>query len=117
MAKQVDALYGRSSGEEENDPDFLYLVQDTHTRFHLLICRSERLRGLCAPCSKRNQVLTFKSWLYYVAARRPPLPPRFHVDLAEALCAGNEEAADRAMRAHVRYGLEHIIFTASCSEC
>jgi DNA-binding GntR family transcriptional regulator len=107
MAKRVDAMYARCFRNAENDADFLYLVQETHTRFHLRIAEvsgCEALRTLL----ESNQVLTF-NWLYYVAASRPPLPPHFHSDLAEALCARDEEAADRAMRAHIRYGLEHVI--------
>jgi len=111
MARRVDALYGRcfthDVTQDEDDPDFLYLVQDTHSRFHLFIAEvggCEALRALL----EANQVLTF-NWLYYVAARRPLLPLRFHLDLAEALCTRDEDAADRAMRAHVRYGLDHTI--------
>jgi DNA-binding GntR family transcriptional regulator len=106
-AKEVDALYGRCFHGKENDPDFLYLVQETHARFHLRIADVSGCPALRAML-EANQVLTF-NWLYYVAARRPPLPPRFHADLAAALCTMDEEAADRAMRAHIRYGLEHVI--------
>jgi DNA-binding GntR family transcriptional regulator len=106
-AKQVDELYGRCFEGVDDDPDFLYLVQEKHARFHLRIAEVSGCGALCAMLES-NQVLTF-NWLYYVAARRPPLPSRFHSDLAEALCARDEEGADRAMRAHVRYGLEHVI--------
>jgi DNA-binding FadR family transcriptional regulator len=37
------------------------------------------------------------------------LPTHFHSELAEALCTRDEEAADRAMRAHIRFGLENVI--------
>jgi len=107
MAKRVDVLYARCFQGVDDDPDFLYLVQDTHTRFHLRIAEVSDCRALCSIL-EANQVLTF-NWLYYVAASRPSLPPHFHSELAEALCAGDEEAADRAMRAHIRYGLEHVI--------
>ena len=106
-AKHMDALYARCSNGVEDDPDFLYLVQDTHARFHLSIAEVSGCVAL-RTMLESNQVLTF-NWLYYVAARRPLLPERFHTDLAEALCTNDEEAADRAMRAHVRHGLEHVI--------
>lgn len=107
LAEQVDQLYARCFNDEEQDPDFLYLVQDTHAEFHLRIAEvagCDALRRML----ETNQVLTF-NWLYYVAARRPVLPAGFHKELADALCTRDEEAADRAMRAHVRYGLEHIL--------
>jgi GntR family transcriptional regulator, rspAB operon transcriptional repressor len=106
-AKQVDALYSRCFRRTEHDPDFLYLVQDTHTRFHFRVAEVSGCRAL-RTMLEANQVLTF-NWLYYVAARRPALPPRFHSELAEALCTRDEEAADRAMRAHIRFGLENVI--------
>jgi DNA-binding GntR family transcriptional regulator len=37
------------------------------------------------------------------------LPPRFHRDLTDALNRQSVEAADRAMREHVRHGLEPIV--------
>ena len=107
MAERVDALSSQCFEHGENDSDFLYLVQDTHARFHLRIADVSGCRAL-RTMLESNQVLTF-NWLYYVASRRPHLPARFHSVLAEALCTGDEEAADRAMRAHVRYGLEHVI--------
>jgi DNA-binding GntR family transcriptional regulator len=107
MARQVDALYARCFSGSENDADFLYLVQDTHTRFHLRIAEVSGCRAL-RTMLEANQVLTF-NWLYYVAARRPALPTRFHTELAEALGTRDEEVADRAMRAHIRYGIENVI--------
>lgn len=107
LAKRVDSLYLRCLESAESDSDFLYLVQDTHAGFHLRIAEVSGCRAL-RTMIESNQVLTF-NWLYYIAASRPPLPPRFHSDLAEALCTGDEEIADRAMRAHVRYGLDHIL--------
>jgi len=107
MAKRVDLLYARCFEGVGGDPDFLYLVQDTHTRFHLRIAEVSGCLAL-RRILEANQVLTF-NWLYYVAASRPSLPPRFHSELAEALCTRDEEVADRAMRAHIRYGLDNVI--------
>lgn len=107
MARRVDALYNKCFRSPVSDPDFLYLVQDTHTRFHRRIAEVSAC-GALRTILEANQVLTF-NWLYYVAASRPALPPRFHLELAEALCTRDEETADRAMRAHIRYGLENVI--------
>jgi DNA-binding GntR family transcriptional regulator len=107
MAKRVDALYNKCFRTATHDPDFLYLVQDTHTQFHIRIAEIGACDAL-RQMLETNQVLTF-NWLYYVAAHRPALPARFHVELGEALCGEDEEAADRAMRAHIRYGLDNVV--------
>ena len=57
---------------------------------------------------ERNHVLIF-NWLFDVAASRPPLPQRFHRDLIDSLNSGTVDAADRAMRKHVRHGLDKIV--------
>ncbi|HVV47802.1 MAG TPA: GntR family transcriptional regulator [Bryobacteraceae bacterium] len=106
-AERVDTLYSRYFGGGETDPEFLYQVQETHAAFHLHIAEIGGCQAL-RTMLETNQVLTF-NWLYDVAASRPLLPADFHSQLAEALCTNDEEAADRAMRAHVRYGLDQII--------
>lgn len=107
LAETVDALYEECSNGGERDSEFFYQVQETHSQFHLHIAEVSRCDALRALL-EANQVLTF-NWLYYVAAARPALPDRFHLSLAEALGTRDEEIADRAMRAHVRYGLEDVI--------
>ncbi|HVW07947.1 MAG TPA: GntR family transcriptional regulator [Bryobacteraceae bacterium] len=107
LAERVDQLYSRYFEGAETDPEFLYQVQETHAAFHVLIASVGGCQAL-RTMLETNQVLTF-NWLYYVAASLPVLPARFHAQLAEALCTKDEESADRAMRAHVRYGIEHII--------
>jgi DNA-binding GntR family transcriptional regulator len=107
QAEHVDLLYSRYFEGGETDPEFLYKVQETHAEFHLRIAGVSGCEAL-RTMLETNQVLTF-NWLYDVAAARPLLPAGFHSQLADALCTNDEEAADRAMRAHVRYGLEQII--------
>jgi len=107
VAKQVDALFNRCFSRPKNDPDFLYLVQETHTRFHMQIAEVAGC-GALRQMLEANQVLTF-NWLYYVAASRPSLPAGFHYELAQALCQHDEEVADHAMRAHIRFGLNGVL--------
>lgn len=106
MAERLDSLFNRCFSGGSNDAEFLYTVQEFHARFHLQIAAGG---GCCALAEalEKNQVLTF-NWLQDVAAGRPQLPPRFHRDLAAAICGGDEEAADRAMRIHVRHGLDYV---------
>jgi DNA-binding FadR family transcriptional regulator len=48
-----------------------------------------------------------------VAARRPALPATFHRDLAAAIATGYADEADRAMRHHIRYGLDIVVRSLS----
>ncbi|MEP7272683.1 MAG: GntR family transcriptional regulator [Acidobacteriota bacterium] len=106
MAEHMDALFNRCASGD-NDPEFLYAVHSHHLQLHLRIAEYGRCRALRQAIEK-NQILTF-NWLYDVAANRPALPPRFHRDLIEVISRSNPEDADRAMRTHVRYGLESVI--------
>ena len=106
-AEHMDALFNQSFAADRQDREFLYAVHNYHLEFHLRIAEGAGCKIL-HDMIERNHVLIF-NWLFDVAARRPPLPPRFHRDLAEALNRGNAEAADRAMRKHVRHGLEQIV--------
>jgi DNA-binding GntR family transcriptional regulator len=109
MAEQLDAMFNRFAAGTEHDRDFLHAVQSYHLEFHLRIAEFARCQVLREMIEK-NHVLIF-NWLFDVAASRPPLPPRFHRELTEALNRGKVETADRAMRAHVRYGLETVVNT------
>jgi len=107
MAEHMDAMFNRSAASTGNDRDFQYAVHSYHLDFHLRIAEfagNPVLRSLI----EKNHVLIF-NWLFDVAARRPPLPPDFHRDLAAALNSGKIETADRAMRKHIRFGLETIV--------
>jgi DNA-binding GntR family transcriptional regulator len=107
MAEHMDAMFNRSAAETDNDRDFLYAVRSYHLEFHIQIAEFARNCALHAMIEK-NHVLIF-NWLFDVASSRPPLPPRFHRDLVVALNSGKPETADRAMRRHVRFGLEAIV--------
>ena len=104
IGRQLDQLYASSAGA---DGDFLYSVHSYHMKFHLRIAEiAENL--LLHDAIEREQVLVF-NWLFDTAAQRRSLPPNFHHKLATALSQGTTEDADAAMRAHVRYGLEHVL--------
>lgn len=105
-AERMDALFNRCF-EGETDREFLYKVHQFHAQFHLRLAECTGCHAL-RQAIERNHVLTY-NWLYDVAARRPPLPPRFHRDLMEIINQGDPEIADRAMRRHVRHGLENVV--------
>jgi GntR family transcriptional regulator, rspAB operon transcriptional repressor len=104
MGFHLDQLYASSSGSDE---DFLYSVHTYHMRFHLRVAEiggNSLLRGAI----EREQVLVF-NWLFDTAAQQRTLPANFHSELAAALTGSTIEAADAAMRAHIRYGVERIL--------
>lgn len=106
MAERMDDLFSRCF-QGKIDSESLYAVHSYHARFHLRIAECTGCRLLCEAL-ERNHVMIF-NWLYDVAARRPTLPARFHRELIEALSQGDPEVADRAMRHHVRFGLQSIL--------
>jgi len=106
MAEHMDALFNRCASGD-NDPEFLFAVHSYHLQLHLRIAECTGCRALRQAIEK-NHVLVF-NWLYDIAARRPPLPPRFHHDLLEAISKNDPEEADRVMRQHIRYGLDSVV--------
>jgi len=105
-AGRLDAMFQRAANAGD-DRDFLYSVHSHHLEFHLRIAEFARC-GVLRNMIEKNQVLIF-NWLFDVASSRPALPVNFHRQLMEALHGGRANAADRAMRAHVRYGLEDVV--------
>lgn len=104
MGHHLDQLYASSAGA---DDEFLYSVHKYHMRFHL---RAAEIGGnsLLREAIEREQVLVF-NWLFDTAAKQRTLPPRFHSELAAALASPSVEDADRAMRAHIRYGMGRVL--------
>jgi DNA-binding GntR family transcriptional regulator len=101
MAYYLDQLYA-SGGI--GDEDFNYSVHRYHMRFHLRIAEIGG-NSLLRAAIEREQVLVF-NWLFDTAIQQRILPPRFHSELASALVGSTIDAADKAMRAHVRHGIE-----------
>ena len=110
-AEQMDALFNRCFTGGDNNPEFLYAVHRQHMQLHLRLAECTGCNALFHAIEK-NQVLVF-NWLFEIAARRPPLPPRFHWELMVAICGGDAEVADRAMRKHIRHGLDNIVESLS----
>jgi DNA-binding GntR family transcriptional regulator len=105
-ANHLDKLFAASAAESE-DSHFLFSVHTYHMQFHMRIAEHGRSTRLVRAIEK-EQVLVF-NWLYDTAAQQRHLPTNFHHDLAKALCSGNVAEADKAMRSHIRYGLNHIL--------
>jgi DNA-binding GntR family transcriptional regulator len=106
MAAHTDVLFNRCVGGD-TDPEFLFEVHAYHLEFHTHIAACSGSKAL-TQAFERNQVLIF-NWLFDVAVQHQKRPARSHRDLSEVLCGGDPEAADRAMRNHIRYGLDEMI--------
>jgi DNA-binding GntR family transcriptional regulator len=104
MGYHLDQLYASIAGGDE---DFLYSVHTYHMRFHLRVAEIGG-NSLLRRAIEREQVLVF-NWLFDRAAQQRSLPWRFHAELAAALTGSTVEAADAAMRTHIRYGMDRIL--------
>ncbi len=49
------------------------------------------------------------NWLFDTAVERRSLGSDFHARLTDALAAGTSDGAARAMRQHIRYGLNEVL--------
>lgn len=113
LGDQVDVLFARLPGAGD-DPAFRFTVHSQHVQFHM--CIAEHARSpLLKQMIERNHVLIL-NWLFDVGARRTALPADFHARLADAVVSGDPDAADAAVRAHVRYGLSEVTANFSVLE-
>ncbi|MBI4903030.1 MAG: GntR family transcriptional regulator [Acidobacteria bacterium] len=109
MAARLDEMSERWTGGED-DPDFVFSVQSFHLSLHMRIAECTGCGPLCELIEK-NQVLAI-NWLYDMAAGYQ-LPPGFHQPLIELLAGNDPDAADAAMRKHVRSGMQEILAAIS----
>lgn len=106
MAEQMDTLVSRLFARDE-DATFAFAVHSFHFQLHLRIAE-------CSGCAalkdiiQKNNVLVF-NWLFDVASNQIGRGLRFHRELLECLTGTDVEAAETAMRAHVRYGVEETV--------
>ena len=106
MADRVDVLLRRRF-QGDHDPDFLFAVNSYHTEFHMRIAAGSGCEGLCQLIEKNNVLVL--NWIYDLVDEQPPTSVRFHRDLAEVLSARCPDAAESAMRSHVRWGIEETV--------
>jgi DNA-binding GntR family transcriptional regulator len=111
MAEQMDTLFGRLAAGD-SDAEFAFAVHGYHFQLHLRIAEYSGCVEL-HQMIQRNNVLVF-NWLYDRATDQLLQPPRFHQELMGILAGSDVQAADAAMRAHVRHGVEATV-RAVCS--
>jgi DNA-binding GntR family transcriptional regulator len=76
-----------------------------HWQFHRRIAQLSRVPALIRELD-RSELLARYQTTWLVTARAAEDPPRWHSRLVDAVRSRDPEAADAAMRAHVRRGLE-----------
>ncbi len=104
MAAQLDAMAEQCSNGNV-DPDTLFRMQAYHSSLHMRIAECTGSAAL-RDAIEKNHVLIF-NWLYDIAAEFH-MPPDGHQNLVDIVAGSDPEAAEAAMRKHVRYGLEDI---------
>ncbi|HUX09499.1 MAG TPA: GntR family transcriptional regulator [Terriglobia bacterium] len=103
MATRVDkrlAALGKKSGAET-----IFRTQAYHMSFHMRIVECTGSVALSKAIEKTH-VLTF-NWLYDISTKLS-VPAEWHGKLMKALTGKNPEAAEKAMRRHINYGLRQI---------
>jgi DNA-binding GntR family transcriptional regulator len=106
MAEHLDTLFIRL-GAGNADTEFAFAVHSYHVQFHMRIAEYSGCAGLREMIQKNN-VLVF-NWLFDVAGQQMSRAPRFHREFAELLTGTDADAAQAAVRAHVRYGVEETV--------
>ena len=105
-AEHMDTLFARTA-KGDVDEELSFAVHRYHTEFHMKIALYARSQPLGAAI-ENNHVLVF-NWLFSTASGVSSLPQGFHQKLTEAICTGDPQVAESAMRAHVRYGIEDTL--------
>ena len=111
-AENLDTLFARAPAEKTID-GFGFAVEKYHVEFHMQIADYAHSRAL-RDAIEKSHVLVL-NWLYDVASKRRTLPPHFHASLTKIIVGGNVDQAERAMREHVRHGLEEVQRTVAMS--
>jgi len=104
MATRLDAMMEHCNNHLH--PDERFRLQAYHLTFHMRIAECTGSSALCAAIEK-NRLLIF-NWLYEEAAEFG-FPPRWHQDLVDVLALHDPEAADKAMRRHIRHNFEGVL--------
>jgi DNA-binding GntR family transcriptional regulator len=105
MAENVDALFSRQAAGNA-DSGFVFAVHSYHLQLHMRIAEYSGCAALSELIEKNNVLVL--NWIFDRESA-PVLPPTFHRDLLRIVTGNRADAADGAMRHHVRSGLEEAI--------
>jgi DNA-binding GntR family transcriptional regulator len=107
LAQELDSAYEVCAALESAPEEQLFCLRSQHMRFHLRIAEGAKGPFLYEAVEK-NQILIF-NWLFDRLFGSPGLPDTWHTDLAKVLAQNDSEAADRAMRKHVRFRMDELL--------
>lgn len=100
MGGMVDAAH------QDSGIDFFDFFS-LHERFHRRLAECSGCPALVEAVEKTNTLI--RTWQYAAISDYREMPPNYHKDLMDALLEGGTEDADRAMRAHVRHGMDEVL--------
>jgi len=106
-AESLDAAYNTCAASPKASEQQLFDLRNQHMNFHLELAAGTRCPFLYEAIEK-NQILIF-NWFFDQLFGYPGLPNNWHVDLAGVLALNDPDAADRAMRQHVRFRMDELL--------
>jgi GntR family transcriptional regulator, rspAB operon transcriptional repressor len=106
MAESVDALFNRQRAGD-SDAKFAFAVQSYHMQIHMKIAEYSDCAALMDMIDKNN--LLVLNWIFDLVVPEISRPARLHRDLLEVVTGSSPDAAEAAMRQHVRIGIERTI--------
>jgi len=106
MAENVDALFARQTSGN-SDAGFAFAVQSYHMQLHFKISEYSGCAALKDLLDKNH--LLVLNWIFDLVVTQISRPARLHRDLLEVVTGNSVEAAEAAMREHVRMGLDDTI--------
>lgn len=118
MAAQLDAFDSEDSSRKGDlGEDRVFDARRRHYQFHMRITECTGCQALCEAIEKIHILLL--SWVNNSSFIPDPGPnrfdcrpypsPRWHQDLVDALLTRDPLEADKAMRQHVRFGMERML--------
>lgn len=105
MARKLDHGYASLIGVQEREARVP--IERLHFDFHMFITAATRCNELLAAIERSRVLLS--NWLFSISVDSPPLPERWHEDLAQVLVEGSPEEAAEAMRIHVNFRRREVM--------
>ena len=91
----------------DSDAGFAFAVQSYHMQLHFKIAEYSGCAALTELLDKNH--LLVLNWIFDLVVPQISRPARLHRDLLDAVTGGSVDAAEAAMREHVRMGLDDTI--------
>ncbi len=110
MAENLDAKFEQCRNKDA-DPKIIYHAFDYHLSLHVRIAECTGSIAL-HNAIKTNNLLIY-NWILDIAAQMPiRMPAHYHRKVIDVIAGPDPEAADAAMRQHVRSGLKETLAAA-----